>query len=592
MTQDRMPPSPAPEPTAGPTTAGRTRPAAPAGDRDAPLPGAREARLSGDRDTTATLPGMLRAAAAAHPGAGVVAGEQRASWAGVLAGAEALAARLAELGVPSGGRVALLAGNTLTGIELLFACGLLGAVAVPVNTRFGAPEVRHLLADSGADTVVVTIEEPEHATLLRAALDPGGTGAPPALRRIVRVGPEPVEQPPADEPVIGESVRIRAVSGTDPHRGADQVLEHRIDDAPGPPAPDRTAGPNDLALLVYTSGTTAHPRGCGLTHRTLVRAAQAVGRERFRCTAADVLWDVLPLFHLSFVNPLLAILDAGGTFVTERRFDAGRALARIRDEGVTVAFTCFPTVMDALLAHPDVDRDVAGVRLMLNVGPPETLRAVQARLPGTVQLTSYGSTEMAGIAVTTLPDDPEDLRLGTNGLPLPGIEVVAADPGTGTPLPAGTTGELLVRGTGTFTGYHGGARHGPHDWFHSGDLGLVGPDGRVHYRGRLKDMVKVGGENVAALEVEAVLATHPAVHTAAVVAAPDPRYTEVPAAFVELRDGAGATADDLREHCAAALAGFKVPRHIRFVTDWPMSATKIQKGPLRERITAELEELA
>ncbi|SFN78744.1 fatty-acyl-CoA synthase [Pseudonocardia ammonioxydans] len=583
MTPDPTPLDPTPldlgpEPSAGPAAPGRSS-------------------TAGDRDATATLPGMLRTTAAAHPGAGVVAGEQRSSWVGVLAGAEALAARLADLGVPPGGRVALLAGNTLTGIELLFACGLLGAVAVPVNTRFGAPEVRHLLADSGADTVVVTTEEPEHATLLRAALDSGGTGAPPGLRRIVRVGPEPVEQPAIGDSAIGDSViadsvRIDAVSGTDPHRGADHATEHRIGDEPGPRAPERAAGPDDLALLVYTSGTTAHPRGCGLTHRTLVRAAQAVGRERFRCTAADVLWDVLPLFHLSFVNPLLAILDAGGTFVTERRFDAGRALARIRDEGVTVAFTCFPTVMDALLAHPDVDRDFAGVRLMLNVGPPETLRAVQARLPGTVQLTSYGSTEMAGIAVTTLPDDPEDLRLGTNGLPLPGIEVVAADPDTGTPLPAGTTGELLVRGTGTFTGYHGGARHGPHDWFHSGDLGLVGPDGRVHYRGRLKDMVKVGGENVAALEVEAVLATHPAVHTAAVVAAPDPRYTEVPAAFVELRDGAGATADELREHCAAALAGFKVPRHVRFVTDWPMSATKIQKGPLRERITAELEELA
>lgn len=526
-----------------------------------------------------TLPGMLREVAAAHPEAGVVAGEQRASWARVLAGAEALAARLADLGVPSGGRVALLAGNTLTGIELLFACGLAGAVAVPVNTRFGAPEVRHLLGDSGADTVVVTADEPDHRTLLSAALDSAGSGELPGLRRIVLAG-----SAPAGQPGVGLADHVTE------HRR--ELLQHRIDDGPGPPAPDRAVGPDDVALLVYTSGTTAHPRGCRLTHRTLVEAGRAVGRERFRCTPSDVLWDVLPLFHLSFVNPLLAILDAGGTFVTERRFDAGAALARIRDEGVTVAFTCFPTVMDALLAHPDVDRCFAEVRLMLNVGPPETLRAVQARLPGTVQLTSYGSTETAGIAVTTHPDDPEDVRLGTNGFPLPGVEVAAADPDTGTLLPAGESGELLVRGTGMFTGYHGGTPHGPHAWFPSGDLGLVDADGRVHYRGRLKDMIKVGGENVAALEVEAVLAGHPAVHAAAVVPAPDPRYTEIPAAFVELRDGAAVTADELQEHCAAALAGFKVPRHVRFVTDWPMSATKIQKGPLRERITAELEELA
>ncbi|MBP2370359.1 class I adenylate-forming enzyme family protein [Pseudonocardia parietis] len=553
-----------------------------------------------------TLPGMLREVAAAHPDAGVVAGEQRASWPRVLAGAEALAARFVDLGVPSGGRVALLAGNTLTGIELLFACGLAGAVAVPVNTRFGAPEVCHLLGDSGADTVVVTADEPEHLALLRAALDSAGPGELSGLRRIVLVGSAPIGEPPVGEPggresVIAESMPIGARCGTDPHRLADhatehgpggrELLQHRIDDGPGPPAPDRAVGPDDVALLVYTSGTTAHPRGCRLTHRTLVEGGRAVGRERFRCTPSDVLWDVLPLFHLSFVNPLLAILDAGGTFVTERRFEAGAALARIRDEGVTVAFTCFPTVMDALLAHPDVDRCFAGVRLMLNVGPPETLRAVQARLPGTVQLTSYGSTETAGIAVTTHPDDPDDVRLGTNGFPLPGVEVAVADPDTGTLLPAGEPGELLVRGTGMFTGYHDGAPHGPEDWFPSGDLGLVDAAGRVHYRGRLKDMIKVGGENVAALEVEAVLATHPAVHTAAVVPAPDPRYTEIPAAFVELRAGAEVTPAELRDHCAASLAAFKVPRHIRFVTDWPMSATKIQKGPLRERITIELEEL-
>lgn len=550
----------------------------------APTPSS-PASASPAQDATATLPGMLRCAATAHPGSGVVAGEQRASWARVLAGAEALAARLADLGVPPRGRVALLAGNTLTGIEMLFACGLAGAVAVPVNTRFGAPEVRHLLGDSDADTVVVTSDEPDHLTLLRAALDSAGPGELSGLRRIVLAGSAPVGQPAAGESVIADHVTEHRPRGP-------ELLQHRIDDGPGLPAPDRTVEPGDLALLVYTSGTTAHPRGCGLTHETLARAGRAVGRERFRCTPSDVLWDVLPLFHLSFVNPLLAILDAGGTFVTERRFDAGAALARIRDEGVTVAFTCFPTVMDALLAHPDVDRCFAEVRLMLNVGPPETLRAVQARLPDTVQLTSYGSTETAGIAVTTHPDDPDDVRLGTNGFPLPGVEVAVADPDTGALLPAGEPGELLVRGTGMFTGYHGGGPHGPDDWFSSGDLGLVDAAGRVHYRGRLKDMIKVGGENVAALEVEAVLATHPAVHTAAVVPAPDPRYTETPAAFVELRAGAEATPTELREHCAAALAAFKVPRHVRFVTEWPMSATKIQKGPLRRRIATELEELA
>lgn len=513
-------------------------------------------REAAGTDAAHTLPGTLRrtatVASLTNPDAGVVTPHDRAPWGRILTGAEALAARLAALGVSDGARVALVASNGVPGVEMLFACGLLGAACVPVNTRYTTPEIRHVLADSGADTVVVT-PDPELVDLVRESVSDGL----PALRRLVVIG-------------------------------ADHDGFTRVDDDPGPSAPFRFARPEDVALIVYTSGTTAHPRGCPLTHATLVEAGRAVGRTRFRCGPDDVLWDVLPLFHLSFVNPLLAILDAGGTFVTDRRMDAERALHQIRDERVTVAFTCFPTVMDALLAHPEFGRCFAGVRLMLNVGTPDTLRAIQARAPRTVQLTSYGSTEMAGIAATTSPDDPDDVRLGTNGFPLPGVEFTVVDPETHGPLPTGEPGEILARGTGLFTGYLGGEPHDPGSWFASGDLGLLDADGRVHYRGRIKDMVKVGGENVAALEIEAVLGAHPAVRTVAVVPAPDDRYTEVPAAFVELHPGATATVEELQDHCAGVLARFKIPRHLRFVTRWPMSSTKIRKGPLREQIAAEL----
>jgi len=207
---------------------------------------------------------------------------------------------------------------------------------------------------------------------------------------------------------------------------------------------------------------------------------------------------------------------------------------------------------------------------MLNVGPPETLRAMQARAPGAVQLTSYGCSEVGGIAATTGPDDDDSARLGTNGFPLPGMEIAAIDPVAGSFLPPGEPGEIVVRGIGMFEGYwddpgktalsfvDGG-------WFRTGDLGFVDADGRVSYRGRLKETIKVGGENVAPMEVEAV-----------------------PAAFVELQPGSAVSAEDLLAHCRSALASFKVPRHLRFVTEWPMSATKIQKGELARRLTAEL----
>ncbi len=507
-------------------------------------------------DAAHTLPGTLRrtatVASLTNPDAGVVTPDERAPWGRILTGAEALAARLAALGVEEGARVALVASNGVPGVEMLFACGMLNAACVPVNTRYTPPEIRHVLVDSGADSVVVTPDD-DLVDLVRDATADGL----PALRRRVVIG-------------------------------ADHDGFTRVDDDPGPSAPFRFAKPGDVALIPYTSGTTAHPRGCPLTHATLVDAGRAVGRTRFRCGPEDVLWDVLPLFHLSFVNPLLAILDAGGTFVTDRRMDAGRALQQIRAERVTVAFTCFPTVMDALLAHPEFDASFAGVRLMLNVGTPEVLRAIQSRAPRTIQLTSYGSSEMAGIAATTSPDDPDEVRLGTNGFPLPGVELSVVDPDTRGPLPTGEPGEILARGTGLFTGYLGGPPHDPTAWFATGDLGLLDADGRVHYRGRIKDMVKVGGENVAALEIEAVLGAHPAVRAVAVVAAPDDRYTEVPAAFVELQPGARAAAEELQDHCAGALAKFKIPRHVRFVTEWPMSSTKIRKGPLREQIAAEL----
>ena len=176
--------------------------------------------------------------------------------------------------------------------------------------------------------------------------------------------------------------------------------------------------------------------------------------------------------------------------------------------------------------------------------------------------------------------------------PVPGHEVRIVDPETDDELPVGERGEITVRGPGLFERYHNDpektaeAMRG--GWFHTGDLGCVDAAGRLTFLGRLKDMLKVGGENVAAVEIEAYLVTHPAVKIAQVVGVPDARYVEVPAAFVELVDGADATEEELIDYCRGTIASFKVPRHVRFVTEWPMSATKIQKFQLREDLLAEL----
>lgn len=176
---------------------------------------------------------------------------------------------------------------------------------------------------------------------------------------------------------------------------------------------------------------------------------------------------------------------------------------------------------------------------------------------------------------------------------LAGVAARVVDPETGVERPPGVAGELLVRGPALFSEYHGDAAAtaeaiDPDGWFHTGDMLVRHPSGAFSYEGRLKDMLKVGGENVAAAEIEDQLLTHPAVHLVAVVSAPDGRHGEVAAAFVELRPGAAATEAELVAHCAAVMSSFKVPRYVRFVEEWPKSGTKIRKVELRERIAGEL----
>jgi fatty-acyl-CoA synthase len=229
---------------------------------------------------------------------------------------------------------------------------------------------------------------------------------------------------------------------------------------------------------------------------------------------------------------------------------------------------------------------------VFNVGPADTLRDMQDRMPHCTQVSAYGMTEFLGSIAMVETTDPVEVRCETEGRSLPGMEIQIRGPG-GEVLGPGERGEIVGRGPQRFDGYYKDPEKTamaiePDGWFHTGDLGSLDADGRLRYLGRMKDMLKVGGENVAAIEIESYLCTHPAVSIAQVVGVPDAKYQEVPAAFVELRPGAMATEEDLIEFCRGKIATFKVPRLVRFVTEWPMSATKIQKNRLREDLVAEL----
>jgi acyl-CoA synthetase (AMP-forming)/AMP-acid ligase II len=227
------------------------------------------------------------------------------------------------------------------------------------------------------------------------------------------------------------------------------------------------------------------------------------------------------------------------------------------------------------------------------VQPPGIKEAMLKAMPIAIQVGSFGMTECAGTVSTGMPSDTLESRVTRLGHPLPGLEVRIVNPDTGQDVAVGQRGEVFVRGYSTLEGYYKDAektaasldRDG---WYHSGDIGSLDERGTMMFHGRMKDMLKVGGENVAAAEIEACLQRHPAVKLAQIVGLPDARYVEVPAAFVELKPGHAAVEQELIEHCRREIAGFKVPRHIRFVAEWPMSTSKIQKFRLRDGLMQEL----
>lgn len=350
----------------------------------------------------------------------------------------------------------------------------------------------------------------------------------------------------------------------------------------------------DPAIMFYTSGTTAMPKGCVLSHEAQVRTGVAT---RFRLGYADGerVFAPCPMFHTASMQPMVATLHAFGTFVSMAHFDPAPALKLIEAGRVTAMFPAFPPLTLGMLNSPDYSPgSFARVRTVFTVAAPEALRAMQRRMPHSTLVNAYGMTEFGGSVVMVDPADGDDARLATQGPPFPGLEIGIRDEAN-RPLSAGERGEIVIRGPSMFAGYHGGpAGPGPAEaidadgWYHSGDLGFVGIDGRLRYLGRLKDMLKVGGENVAALEIASHLQAHPAVSVAQVVGVADEKYGEVPAAFIELQPGAALSEEEVIVHCRAGLATFKVPRHVRFVTQWPMSSTKVQTFRLREQLEAEL----
>jgi fatty-acyl-CoA synthase len=520
----------------------------------------------------------------AHPDAlALILPDMRLTYATLAERAWSMAQSLVGMGVQPGDRVGVMMLNCADFVAAMFGIAMTGAVFVPINARYRAVELRHLVVDAELTLLLTNDIGQEHADFAQIICDafPSLTGAAdpfclalkdaPALRAVVR---------------LGQGARCGFVGGAAFRAAAKLCDVERLRTwCAGVPL-------RNTAAIIYTSGTTSAPRGAMLTHEALVRGWMMTGR-RWGVRPGDRFWNPCPLFHIAALGPLIFTLGHGATYITDTFFEAGRGLHQIGAEGATLLYPIYPPITQALLAHPDfIKTDFSAVRVWANVAPPETLRRFQAAMPHAPQITMYGATEGGAVTLGT-PDDPLEARLATCGAPLPGNEIRVIDPETGADLPPGALGEIAFRGYNAFSGYYKDPQKTaaclrPDGWAMIGDVGEMDPQGRITFRGRSREMLKVGGENVAPAEIEQYLDSHPAVHLCQVVGIPDPRLGEVPAVFVELRPDAKVTAEDLQAFCRDQIASFKVPRIVRFVTQWPMSVTKIQRGKLREDLIAEL----
>jgi acyl-CoA synthetase (AMP-forming)/AMP-acid ligase II len=536
-----------------------------------------------------TLGDLLLSAANDYPDAdAIVFPEGRQTFAELAERAYLSARGLQALGVRPGDHVGLLLPTCFEFPEFLFGIALCGAVTVPINARFRAGELRYVIQNADLVTVITTEQIAEHVNFverlheglpaLRESGDPLWLklAMAPRLNNLVLLGDSKpdgfVTEAGFDE--LAESVPVKDVQAT--------RMRARV---------------RDPAIMLYTSGTTANPKGCPLSHEAIVRNSIALGRYRYRLAQQDRFWSPLPMFHIAAILPMVAIFDVAGAYLTMSYFDAGAALKMLEAERATATYPCFVTIMSDLIRHPDFPTtDLSRITLMnanFAVQPPGIKDAMLEAMPDAIYVGSYGMTETAGTVCTSELTDSLEARCTRLGKPLPGLEVKIVDPESSHEVATGERGEILVRGYCLFDGYYKdpdktAEAMEPDGFFHTGDVGSFDADGQIMFHGRFKDMLKVGGENVASAEIEAFLARHPAVKLAQVVGVPDDRLQEVAAAFVELEDDQSATEQELIDFCRGDIASFKVPRYVRFVTEWPMSTSKIQKFRLRDQLVQEL----
>ena len=504
--------------------------------------------------------------------------QQRYTFAEVDREVDRAAKALMALGVGRGDHVALWLNNCADWVFISFAVVKIGAVLVPINTRFRGRDMGYVLNQSDS-TILISHDRSgpiDYLTMIHETVDlPAGgdtiTNADfPKLRHVVILAAE-------DHP------------GTVSWKRAKSNADTITDDALAARA--RDVDPDAPCFIMYTSGTTGHPKGVVHAHK-LIRNIEERGY-RLAVTPQDVILSYLPLFHaFGFSDGLMMAMITGAKQVITATFDPDECLDLIAREKVTMAHGFEAHLKGLSDAQEQRPRDISSLRTgifaagMLSA-TPVARRGVKILAP-LRPVSGYGMTEVwLGVSLGALDED-DDHRCETSGYPALGYEVRVVDPVTGADCPVGVSGELITRGFSLMLGYYKKPEEtakcfDDDGWFHTGDSAVWLEDGYIRFLGRYKDMLKVGGENVDPMETEGLLLEHPAVHDVAVVGLPDERLSEVPVAFVQRAAGTDLSAEDVIAHCRGTVASFKVPRHVIFLEAFPMTASgKIRKVELRE----------
>ncbi len=477
-----------------------------------------------------------------------------------------LASALRGAGVQKGDRVAALLPNIPPMLEMHFGVPLAGGILVAINTRLNSDEIAYILSHSGAKVLVVDTELAPLIEPVRNQL--------PALETIVSV-----EDVPGGLRLPGPDYES-FLAGGDP-----APIEWPLDDE------------DEVIAIDYTSGTTGRPKGVMYTHRGAYLNALGEIIETRMSPDSVYLWT-LPMFHCNGWCYPWAVTGIGATHVCLRKLDPGRVWELVRTAGVT-HFCAAPTVLIALVNHPAAPREPLPNKLIVSTAaaPPSPQIIAQMEALGAEIVHVYGLTEVYGPYTVcewqrewdALPPE-ERARLKARqgvGYIIADDARVVDDQMRDVPADGQTLGEVIMRGNNTMKGYYNDpeatAKAFTGGWFHSGDLAVMHPDGYIELRDRKKDIIISGGENISTIEVERAIYSHPAVLEVAVIAIPDDYWGEVPKAFVTLKPGMTATAEEIIAHCRERLAHFKCPKAVEFGELPKTSTGKVQKFVLRER---------